>query len=81
MNVRASKTALICGLYLLVLLVAHHAVAATFTGLGDGVHWDEPNNWDPAGVPISGTQILGNHDVVFRAGTFNGTISWTPTAS
>jgi hypothetical protein len=44
-------------LTLVVALPAHAATSYTWTGLGDGTKWGDPQNWSPSGVPSDGDSV------------------------
>src|SRR5215813_2920437 len=41
-----------------LLLVSHHAQAATRTWQGGSINWSDPDNWSPAGPPQSGDDLV-----------------------
>ncbi|QOC24067.1 hypothetical protein IC757_08185 [Wenzhouxiangella sp. AB-CW3] len=48
----------ICLLLLGTGLASHVVAQSTWTGNGDGTSWDDADNWNPAGVPGGGAEVI-----------------------
>jgi len=54
----------VVALVVLVLGATAFAGSRTWAGPASGV-WSDPNNWSPAGVPVSGDQLIFPANTVF----------------
>ena len=61
------------------LEVRHLLAAVSWTGLGDGQLWSDPNNWSAEAVPVAGDDVSinlpGNPTIVYSAAAGNTTVN------